>query len=102
MLQPLDGPSAQATLSVGTVTVVEVKAGGTALEERKVITIQPIGGKIYVYFGDGVTTPSAATVAADGFEHTNKLKESYEAASSQQMFILSAVGTINVKIAERA
>jgi hypothetical protein len=100
-LQPLDGPSAQITLSVGTVTVVEAKAGVSALDERKVITLQGTG-KFYVYFGDGVNIPSAATVAANGFTQFKDARESYECGKFQPVYLLSAVGTINIVVAERA
>jgi len=101
MFQPLDGPADQGIISVDTVTVKEVKIGGSALAERKVITIQPTDGKIRVYFGDG-TTPTAGTVATDGFLHFNKAKETYEATDSQQVWILAEAGTVSVNVAERA
>ncbi len=102
MLQPLDGPSAQTKLtSVGTATVVEAKAGVTRLEDRKVVTLQP-DANMKVYFGDGTSTPSAATVLADGFDHPKSAKETYEAGDKQPIFILAATGTINVIVVERA
>lgn len=102
MLFPLDGPSAQTSVSVDTTTVQEVKVGGSVLSERKVITLQPLNGQIRVYFGDGVTTPVAATVASNGLLHFNKAKESYEASDSQPVYILAEAGTVNVIIIERA
>jgi len=101
--QPLDGPSKQFSLSVGTGTVIEVKkTGEDPLTDRQVITLQPLDGYIYVYFGDGESTPSPATVAADGFEHYKRLKDSYEAGPEQPVYILAKSGTVNVKVAERA
>lgn len=100
-LYPLDGPSAQVALSVGTVTVVEAKVGASALDERKVVTLQG-SGRFYVYLGDGVNVPSAATVAANGFWQAKDAKESYEAGKFQQLYLLSVAGTINIVIAERA
>jgi hypothetical protein len=104
MLQPLDGPSKQYKLSaVDTITAVRiVKPTENELEERKVVTIQPIDSSIRVYFGDGSTVPSAATIAADGFLHYKKAKESYEASASQEIYILAEAGTTVVIIAERA
>jgi hypothetical protein len=99
---PLDGPSAQGTITVDTITVKEVKIGANALDERKVITLQPIDGKIRVFFGDGVTVPNAATVAVDGFLHFKSAKDSYEATNSQAVYILAEAGTVDVKVAERA
>jgi hypothetical protein len=101
MFQPLDGPAAQIKLtSVGTTTPVEVKVGASALVDRQVITMQP-NGNMKVYFSDG-TTPAAATVLANGFDHAKNAKESYEAGEKQKVFVLAATGTIDVVIAERA
>lgn len=101
MFQPLDGPSAQTAVSVDTVTVVKLPSG-TELSERKVITIQPTDGKIWVYFGDGASTPSAATVAASGFDHPKGSMRTYEASNSQLIYILAQSGTVDVRYAERA
>ena len=101
MYQPLDGPSLQNSVSVDSTTVQKLPSG-SELTERKVITIQPLDGKIWVYFGDGSTTPSAATVAADGFEHGKKAIQTYEASDSQPIFILAQSGTVDVRYAERA
>ena len=102
MLQPLDGPSAQGSISVNTTVVQEAKVGASVKEERAVLTLQPLDGTIYVYFGDGTATPNAATMIADGFEHPKKSLRSYEAGPQQQVFILAKTGTVDVKVAERA
>ena len=104
MLQPLDGPSKQYKVTIDTTTVrkIEELIGGGAYEERKVITLQPLSGRIRVYFGDGDSTPSAATVGDDGLLHYNKSKESYEATYSQDVFILAESGTVDVIVIERA
>lgn len=102
MLQPLDGPSDQTSVSVDTITVVEAKVGGSPLAERKVVTLQPTDGKIRVYFGDGGAAPSAATVASDGLLQFKNAKESYEASDSQSVYILAETGTVNVIVVERA
>jgi len=103
MLNPLDGPAKQYKVSVGTVTVLRVlKPTESELEERRAVTLQPLDDAIRVYFGDGVTVPSAATVAADGFLHFKNAKESYEASATQEMYILSDNGTTDVIIAERS
>lgn len=103
MLSPLDGPSKQGLLSsVGTATPVEVKVGASAFSDRKVITMQSEDGKFYVYFADTGETPSAATVAANGFTQFKDQKESYEAGEKQVVYVLSVSGTINIRIAERA
>lgn len=101
MLQPLDGPSDQTTLTVTSATVQEAKVGGSPLDERKVITLYP-DQKIYVYWGDGTGTPSAVTVAADGIELAKKQLSTIEAASTQSVYILAVSATADVKVVERA
>lgn len=100
--QPLDGPSSQDRVSVTSSTVKELKVGASALSERQVITIQPIDGNLWVYFGDGVSTPSAGTVSSKGLKHLKMAKESYEAGERQPVFILSESGTVSVTFVERA
>ena len=102
MLQPLDGPSTQGVLSITAAAVTLVKVGGSPLVERKVISLQP-DGKIRVYFGDGVTVPSAATVLSDGFTHPKSVLRSYEAGPQQTVYIVSDTGAgVDVATAERA
>ena len=100
MYLALDGPAIQGNLSVGTVTVVEAKVGATSFVERQVITMQP-SGNLYVYFANDGEVPTAVTVAANGFLQFKSAKESYEAGPMQKVYLLSAAGTISVKIAER-
>ena len=102
MFQPLDGPSSQDRVAVTTSTVKELKVGASVLEDRQVITIQPIDGNVWIYFGDGISTPNAATVLAKGFKHMKMAKESYEAGATQQIFIIADSGTVNVTFVERA
>ncbi len=51
----VDGPGSTSAITVGT-SVVEAKIGASALEERKVLIIQPLGGDIYWSYNSGVTT----------------------------------------------
>lgn len=101
MFNPLDGPARQFSVSLTTTVVVEVKVG-TPFTDRQVVTLQPLDGDIWVYYGDGVNTPSAATVAADGFRHFKKSQNSYEVGQLQPLFILASTVTTSVRIAERA
>lgn len=102
MIDALDGPSKQGLLaSVGTVTPIEVRVGASAFSDRKVVTLQG-NNKFYVYFADEGETPSAATITANGFIQFKDQKESYEAGERQKVFVLSASGTVNIRIAERA
>lgn len=104
MLQPLDGPSKQYKVAINTTTVrkIEEVVSGGAYGERKVITLQPLDGRIRVYFGDGINTPSTATMLSDGILQYKNSKESYEAAESQDVYILADSGTVNVIVVERA
>jgi hypothetical protein len=99
--QALDGPSAHGSLTVTNAAVQEIKVGVSALEERKIITIQP-SNKVYIYFGDGGAAPSAATVSANGFTLFKDALMSFEAATSQKVYVLAVTGSVDVKVAERA
>ena len=102
-LLPLDGPSNQFAISLTSTVAVEVKDGANpALEERKIITILPVDGHIYIYFGDGSTTPTASDVKTKGFPHPKNAMRSYEASHSQDVWIISDTGTVDVRVAERA
>jgi hypothetical protein len=99
---PLDGPSTQFAISLTSTTVQEVKSGSSALDERKLITLLPTNGKIYIYFGDGSTTPSANDVQTKGFPHPTNALRSYEASSTQEVYIVADTGTVDVRASERA
>lgn len=101
---PLDGPSKQFVLNPTTSSVVRVKAGASEYTERKVITLQPTDGNIYVYFADYGETPTANDVSTKGFIHFKHQKDTYEASETQIVFILSAEDSdpVNVRGAERA
>lgn len=101
MLKPLDGPSFQASVSVTDSTVFRVKVGSTEFKGRQVITILPTDGKIWVYFGDEISTPNAVTVKTDGFPHFKNSLRTYEATSTQQVFIVADTGTVDVRFVER-
>ena len=99
---PLDGPSKQFALSVGSSTPVEVKAGATAWTARKVVTLQPLDGDIYVYFADQGETPNASTISTKGFLHYKYQKDTYEASDTQAIWLVSTSGNVDVRGAERA
>jgi hypothetical protein len=101
MFKPLDGPSFQASVSVTDSTVFRVRVGSTEFKGRQVITILPTDGKIWVYFGDEVNTPTAATVKSDGFPHFKNSLRTYEATDTQQVFIVADTGTVDVRFVER-
>lgn len=101
MLQPLDGPAKQDTITVDTVTPVEVKVGTEAFDERKVVTLQP-EGRIRVFFADEDSTPTQADVANKGFKQGKNTIRSYEASCTQKVYVLAESGSFDVIIAERA
>jgi hypothetical protein len=101
MFQPLDGPSLQDAANVTSTTVFRVKVGASEMPERSIVTILPINGLIWVFFGDGFNTPSAADVKNKGFPHPKNSLRSYEAGTSQPIFIVADTGTVNVRFAER-
>lgn len=101
MLQPLDGPSAQAVLTVTSSIVQEAKAGLSTLEERKVVTLQG-DQKFYVYFGDGGAAPSAVTVSSQGIEIAKSAIATLEASTPQKLYLLAVSTTANIRVAERA
>ncbi len=101
-LLPLDGPSKQFAVALTDSTAVEVKYSTSPLEERKVVTMMPLDGKIWIYFGDGDHTPTANDVKTKGFPHQKGALRSYEAAPNQDVWIVSDDGNTDVRIAERA
>lgn len=101
MMLELDGPSLQKGDTITDSTVYRVKHGASEYDERKVVTIQPIDGHIWVFFGNGVNTPSALDVKNNGFFHRKESTKSYEAGTSQPVFIIADVGNVDVRFAER-
>ena len=101
MLQPLDGPASQTTLTVTSASVAEVKVGGSALVERKVVTLYP-DEKIYIYFGDGISTPTVSNLQNDGIQLAKRQLVTLEAADTQFLYTLAVSTTSNVKVVERA
>lgn len=101
MYLALDGPSLQDRVSVTDSTVFRVKVGSIEFDDRNVIAIQPLNGDIRLFFGDGVTIPDANTVKTKGFPIREESFRSYEATSTQQVFIVAEFGTVDVVFAER-
>ena len=92
MFIPLNGPALHGALSV-TTTAVEVKVGSSVLEERTVITIQPIDGDIYFGYSSGVTS-STGTKIFKGQIYP------MEATDKLPVYIVAATGTVDVRITE--
>jgi hypothetical protein len=86
----VDGPAVQGSLNVS--VEVEAKVGASVLAERKIITIQPIDGKIYASFQSGV----------EGFLIYKSQIVSFEISDLLPLYIKAVIGTVAVKICERA
>lgn len=100
---PLDGPSVQGSLSITDTTVVEVKVGASRYDERKVVSIQPTDGRIYIYLGDSsLAPPSVVDVQTKGFIVYKNAKETFEAGDKQPIYALAVSGTVDVRFSERA
>lgn len=87
----INGPATYGALSV-TSSPVEVKVGGSPLEDRKAISIQPLDGNIFYGF-DGSVTVSTGTKLFQGE------KFFLEAGDSLSVFVVSA-DTVDTRIAE--
>ena len=93
MLQPLDGPGVYGTLSV-TDTPQEVKKDATALDERKVITIQPSDGVVWYGYNNSVSSSTGTKI------HKNQWIQ-IEASESLPVWIVADTGeTVDVRITE--
>jgi hypothetical protein len=92
MFIPLNGPGVQGALSVST-TAVELKVGATPLDQRAVVTIQPLDGDVYYGYTSGVTA-STGTKIFKGQVYP------LEATDQLPVYIVAASGTIDVRITE--
>lgn len=101
MLLRLDGPTLQEQQDVTASVVFRVRVGSSEFSERDLVTIYPLDGLIWVFFGDGVNVPSAATVKGKGFPQPKGSLRSYEAADTQHIYIVADTGTVDVRYAER-
>jgi hypothetical protein len=95
MFMPLDGPSSQDLITISDSSQTEIKVGASVLSERKVVTIQPFGGDIRVFFVSGLDLDHGLLIK-------NKEKATFEASDSQDLYMISVSGTIDVVVIERA
>lgn len=98
---PLDGPTLQDQQNVTDSTVFRVRVGSEEFTDRDVVTILPVDGKIWVFFGNGIDVPSAADVKSKGFPQPKNSMRTYEAANTQEIYIVADDGTVDVRYAER-
>lgn len=92
-LFPIDGPAVYGALSVTSASAVEVKVGGSPLDERKVITIQPTNGHVYFGYSNSVTTSTGTKI------FKNQIYP-IEASEKLAVYIIAETGTVNVRITE--
>jgi len=97
----LDGPSKTGAALTLTSAVVQIIGAGSPLSERKVVEVQPIDGKAYYYYGDGVNVPSAATVQTDGFLLFPKQIRVIEASDTQPIYVVAATANVDFRYTER-
>lgn len=93
MFIPINGPGTQGALSV-TTSPIEVKVGTNRLEERTIITIQPLDGDVYFGYDSGSLTSSTGTKIFKGQYFP------IEATDQLPVYLVSAAGTIDVRITE--
>lgn len=94
MYQPLDGPSVNGALSV-TDSSSELKVGASALDQRTVVTIQPLDGVVYFGFASGVTASTGTKVFKGQFF-------ALEAGENDTVYLVAESGqTVDVRITER-
>lgn len=96
-LQTADVPNtagAYATVNI-TTSAEELKVGGTALAGRKMVSIQPIDGKIYYGYDSSVT-------AANGTELAKKQIIVFTIGAGIPVYLVSSLGTVDVRIGELA
>tara|TARA_R100001086_G_scaffold229871_1_gene149912 strand:+ start:205 stop:492 length:288 start_codon:yes stop_codon:yes gene_type:complete len=94
MYLPLDGPSVNAGVSV-TDTASELRVGSSRLEDRTVVTIQPLDGVVYFGFSSGVTSSNGTKVFKGQYF-------SLEAGQSEEVWLIAEAGqTVDVRISER-
>jgi len=92
MFMNLNGPAVNGALSV-TTTAIEVKVGASILEERSVITIQPIDGDVYFGYSSSVTSSNGTKIYKGQvfpLEATDKLP----------VWVVAASGTVDTRITE--
>lgn len=90
---PVNGPSTYGALSV-TTSATEVKVGASALEERIVVSIQPLDGDVFLGYDNSVTTSTGTKIFKGQYvelERTNTVA-----------LWLIAAATVDVRIAELA
>lgn len=92
MYRALNGPAVHGQLLV-TTTPVEVKIGGSRLEERVSISIQPLDGDLYYGYSPSVSS-------TDGTKIFTSQLFIIEASDTLPVYIVSESGTVDTRITE--
>ena len=93
MFLPLDGPGVNGALSI-TDTASELKVSATVLDDRTLVTIQPLGGAIYYGYSNAVTALTGTKVFQGQYFPL-------EAKHTLSIWLVAATGeTIDVRITE--
>lgn len=92
MYLPVDGPIVYGAVSVST-SATELKVGGSALSERKVLLLQPTDGLIYLGTDNSVTTSSGIKVFKDQLIPL-------EVGEQVTVYAIVTSGTVDVRIWE--
>ncbi len=69
MLERINGPVVGPIALSVTTTSVEVRVGASALIDRKVVVVQPLGGDIFWGFDSGVTTSTGIKLFKNTIYH---------------------------------
>ena len=85
------GGGVQGSILVGT-TATEAKAGASRLNNRKLLLVQPLDGRVYLGFSSAVTTSSGILVLKKQVFHVS-------IDDSTPVFLISS-SSVNVRVAE--
>jgi len=89
---PLNGPAVYSNLNVST-TAVELKVGASSMEDRSIVTVQPINGDIYFGYDSSVTTLTGTKIFSGQFFP-------FEAKESLKIWVIAESGTVDCRITE--
>lgn len=92
MISALDGPALSSSQSIS--TSVEVKVGGSALDERKMISIQPLDGDVFISYNTPATSANSFMKVFQG-QYVE-----LERSDSLAVYIVADVGTVETLIGE--
>jgi hypothetical protein len=94
MLQPLDGPAVSSSVAVS--SAVEIKVGSTVLDERKMLSVQPTDGNIYLSYEAAASASNAFLIVFEG-QYIE-----LERGALLPVYMVAESGTVNVLVGEIA